>query len=233
MLSTRSPKPCKSRWTKSPEGEGPHAGALELWALQDSQQTLPNLLAMPSKPTGGTGGRQDSRHIFFNRSHPFPRLGTWSAGMPQSSSCQLQTSTHADSKAPRGRRDHVLQAARLWIKRERGRQQVFSPHPPTKPQLRLEKSKARGIPVSADRLAEWGIFQKHSISRICWDGYMAVPQTQPIAARCLARIICCLSGQGSSQLMENFDMSNFIVFVQLGPKPNSTEALGWPQKPMF
>lgn len=37
-----------------------------------------------------------------------------------------------------------------------------------------------------------------------------------------------LPSQGSHQLMENSDMSNFIVFVQLGLKPNSREAPGWP-----
>lgn len=45
--------------------------------------------------------------------------------------------------------------------------------------------------------------------------------------------ICCLPDQGSSQLMENFDMSNFIVFAQLGLKPDSTEALGWPRRPVL
>lgn len=60
---------------------------------------------------------------FLNSSHPYPRLGTQSAGMPQSSSCQLHNSMDSDSKAPRGRRDHVSQAAQLWIRRERGRQQ--------------------------------------------------------------------------------------------------------------
>lgn len=110
---------------------------------------------------------------------------------------------------------------------------VFSTHLCTKPQVRLEKSKVRRLPVSAVGLAEWGTFQRHSASRICQDGYTAVPWAQPRAAQCLPHIICCLLGQSSSQLVENFDISNFIVFVQLGLKPNSTEALGWPRKPMF
>lgn len=72
------------------------------------------------------------------------------------------------------------------------------------------------------QVAQQGTFHIHSASS------MAVPRGQPRAAGCLAHTICCLSGQGSSQLMENSDMSNLIVFVQLGLKSNSTETLGWP-----
>lgn len=101
MLSTRSPKPCKSRWTKSPEGEGPHASSLELWALQDSQQTLPNLLAMPSKPTGGTGGRQDSRHISSTAPTPFQGCEPGAQGCPKAVAvsykpAHMQTAKHQE-----------------------------------------------------------------------------------------------------------------------------------------
>lgn len=104
----------------------------------------------------------------------------------------------------------------------RGKAAGSSPHAPA-PNLTSQAGKEQGKRAPSEPgLPQQGTFQMHLA------GSMAVPQIQPGAARCLAHTVCGLSGQGSSQLMENFDMSNFIVFVRLGLKPNSTETLGWP-----
>lgn len=76
----------------------------------------------------------------------FPPLSK--AGTPQSSSCQLQKSMDADSKAPRGRRDHVSRAAWLWIRRERGRQQglLHTPLHQTTSQVGKQQGKSAHAP---------------------------------------------------------------------------------------
>lgn len=183
---------------------------------------------MPSKPTGGTGGRQDLRHISLTVPTPFQGWKPRVQGCPKAAAVSYETARTRTAKHQEegGTTYRKLPGSGSGGKGEGNR--VFSTHPCTKPQVRLEKSKARGPPVSAVGLIEQGTFQRHSASKMCRDGYTAVPWAQPRAARCLTHIICCLSGQGISQLMENFDMSNFIGFVQLGLKPNSTEALGWP-----
>lgn len=96
-----------------------------------------------------------------------------------------------------------------------------SPFTPT-PNHKSGWQRARQGSSQRAQAAQQGTFHIHSA------GSMAVPRAQPGAAQCLAHTICCFSGQGSSQLMENSDMSNFIVVVQLGLKSNSTETLGWP-----
>lgn len=103
----------------------------------------------------------------------------------------------------------------------RGRQQGLLHTPLHQTTGQAGKEQGKRAP-SEPGLLQQGTFQIHSA------GSMAVPRAQPGAARCFAHTVCCLLGQSSSQLMENFDMTNFIVFVQLGLKSNSTETLGWP-----
>lgn len=57
-----------------------------------------------------------------------------------------------------------------------------------------------------------------------WD----VPWGKPGLLNGLHPSAAVLPSQGSHQLMEISDMSNFIVSVQFGQKPNSREAPGWP-----
>lgn len=58
----------------------------------------------------------------------------------------------------------------------------------------------------------------------CWN----VPRGKPGLLNGLHPSAAVLPSQHSHQLMEISDMSNFVVFVQLGQKPNSREAPGWP-----
>lgn len=196
----------------------------------------------PAKPAGRAQqaywwdwGQTRLEARFLNSSHPFPRLGTRSAGMPQSSSCQLQNSTDTDSKAPRRRRNHVSQAAWLWIRRERRRQQGLlhtSLHQTTS---QVGKEQGKRAPREHSRAGRKG----NILQAQCWQDLLGWLHSCPVgtAQGCSMphtyHLLPLVKGQGSSQLMENSDMSNFIGFVQLGLKPNSMEALGWPQKPMF